>query len=136
MSYTIVDRKGQELKSGDYVLIATSTYGSGHMRVARVKSITEKPYRYRQAYRYRQGLTPVVEIRSMCTTTRHWGTNKSKTRMIQGVIDRTITGPFNRNTLEYDMPTGPQKIECVRVTDPSLYMTDTEIQLATAKGLI
>jgi hypothetical protein len=130
MSYTIVDRKGQELKSGDYVLIATSRYGSGHMRVARVKGITEKPYRYRQ------GLTPVVEIRSMCTTTRHLGTNKSKTRMIQGVIDRTITGPFNRNTLEYDMPTGPQKIECVRVTDPSLYMTDTEIQLATAKGLI
>jgi hypothetical protein len=131
MSYTIVDRKGQELKSGDYVLIATSGSGSGHMRIARVKGITEKPH-----FHYVQGLAPVVEIRSMCTTTRHMGTNKSKTRMIQGVIDRTITGPFNRNTLVYDMPTGPQKIECVRVTDPSLYMTDTEIQLATAKGLI
>jgi hypothetical protein len=130
MSYTIVDRKGQELKSGDYVLIATSRYGTGHVRVARVKGIAEK------TLVYNRGTAPVVEIRSMCTTTRYWGKYKGKTRMIQGVIDRTITGQWNSSTNKYDAPIGPQKIECVRVDDPSLYMTDTEIQLATAKGLI
>jgi hypothetical protein len=129
MSYTIVDRKGQELKSGDYVLIATSNTCAGMMRVARVKAITEKPYGYRDT-------APVVEIRSMCATTTYWGKYKGKTRMVQGVIDRTITGNYNPNTQKYEMPSGPQKIECVRVDDPTLFMTDTEVQLAKAKGLI
>ncbi len=62
MSYTIVDRKGQELKSGDYVLIATSRSGAGKIRVARVKGIAEK------TYGYHRGTVPVVEIRSMCVT--------------------------------------------------------------------
>jgi len=56
--------------------------------------------------------------------------------MVQGVIDRTITGNYNPNTQKYEMPSGPQKIECVRVDDPTLFMTDTEVQLAKAKGLI
>lgn len=129
MSYTIVDRKGQELKSGDYVLIATSCTASGYMRVARVKGITEKPYGYR-------GTVPVVEIRSMCATKAYWGKYKGKDRMVQGVIDRPFTGNYNPNTQKYDMPSGPQKIECVRIDDPTLYMTDTEVQLAKAKGLI
>jgi hypothetical protein len=56
--------------------------------------------------------------------------------MVQGVIDRPITGTWNRDTSKYDIPSGPQKIECVRIDDPTLYMTDTEVQLAKAKGLI
>ena len=130
MSYTIVDRRGQELKSGDYVLIATSRSGSGKMRVARVMGIVEKTYRYDSS------AITWVEIRSMCTTTAYWGKYKGKTRMIQGVIDRTIIGPYNRNTGKYDAPIGPQKVECVRIDDPTLFMTDQEIALAKAKGLI
>ena len=129
MSYTIVDRKGQELKSGDYVLIATSCTARGYMRVARVKSITEKPRGYR-------GVCPVVEMRSMCATAPWRSKSKGKIRMVQGVIDRPITGTWNRDTSKYDTPSGPQKIECVRIDDPTLYMTDTEVQLAKAKGLI
>jgi hypothetical protein len=130
MSYTIVDRKGQELKSGDYVLIATSNTCAGMMRVARVKGITEK------TYGYHRGTVPVVEIRSMCATKTYWGKSKGKTRMVQGVIDRVITGQWNTSTNKYDDLTGPQMIECVRVDDPTLFMTDTEVQLAKAKGLI
>lgn len=129
MSYTIVDRRGQELKAGDYVLIATSCTAHGYMRVARVKGITEKPYGYR-------GTAPVVEIRSMCATKAYWGKYKGKDRMVQGVIDRPITGKYNPNTQKYEMPSGPQKIECVRIDDPTLYMTNTEVQMAKAKGLI
>lgn len=130
MSYTIVDRRGQELKAGDYVLIATSCTAYGYMRVARVKGITEKPYGYR-------GTVPVVEIRSMCATKAYWGKYKGKDRMVQGVIDRQIcTGQYDRNTQKYEMPSGPQMIECVRIDDPTLFMTDIEVQLAKAKGLI
>jgi hypothetical protein len=129
MSYTIVDRKGQELKSGDYVLIATSCTARGYMRVARVKGITEKPAGWR-------GTVPVVEIRSMCATKAYWGKHKGKDRMVQGVIDRPITGQWNHSAQKCELPSGPQQIECVRIDDPTLYMTDTEVQLAKAKGLI
>lgn len=75
-------------------------------------------------------------MRSMCVTNAYWGKYAGKDRMVQGVIDRPITGTWNRNTSKYDMPSGPQKIECVRVDDPTSFMTDTEVQLAKAKGLI
>jgi len=120
----IVDKRGQEIKDGDHVLVATSCTGTGYLRVARIKEIGPKEY-YGETRNY-------VKLRTICTS--RYGGNEVVKGWVDVLIDDYV---WNSRTRQYNKIEGDIPIQrVIKITDPTQFLTEPEIEKAKKLGLL
>jgi hypothetical protein len=118
----IVDKRGRELNAGDYVLIATSCTGTGHMRVAKIKEISHKDYDDENYF---------LKLRTICGS--HYSNIVTK-----GWTDIQLDSTrWDRKTRQYKPIEGDIVVSrVVKIDDPTQFLSDNEIEGAKKIGLL
>ena len=110
----ILDKRGNEIQAGDYVLTATLCTNTAHMRVAKVKEIGPKT-------RYgRMGTDDYVKLRTICE-------NRLSKRVIKGWKDIILNQKVNGDYMLENI---------IKIEDPTQFLSEDEIQGAKKLGLL
>lgn len=119
----IVDTRGREIKSGDYVLIATSCTGTSHMRVAKIKDRVIKDY-YGGKFEF-------LQLRTICGS--RWSNKVSK----GWVVIQLNSTQWDKDTRQYVPIEGDIVVSrVVKIDDPTQFLSENEIEGAKKIGLL
>jgi hypothetical protein len=123
----IVDKRGHEIKAGDYVLVATSCTGKGYMRVAKIKEIGPKKHKYANQRNY-------VKLRTICSG--RWSFNNQEIN--RGWTDIPIFNTkWNPDIRSNELIKGDIHVmRVIKIDDPTQFLNEYEIEGAKRLGLL